>query len=322
MSKQDKHEPIYSVKRRYHWYLGVLFALFSTALAQGAVLSEEFGAAGGNANGFANGGSVADSGVESVKLNPAMLALAKKYSLGGSYHFPSGGRDFYKAGIVDSTTSRIAAGFTYTGFAEPTSQTLAGEVAVDGRYVDRRMSLGLAIPTRFMAFGVTGQWTEAAPLKAGSDSELDPKQVIRGLTWNVGVVGLLSSGVRAGLSVEGLGSSEIKEYAPNVLRAGIAVTALAGLGGVHLDFVQTSSTEVGGVDEQTAISSFSMKVYDFFRLNGAYGKDVHAGADRETAALGISFVAPRVSLSFNKSAKDLRTGWNQDSVNMNLELAM
>lgn len=283
---------------------------------------EEFEVAGGPSLAFANSGMVAYSGPASLKLNPGMLALEKQYSFGAGYHWPAFGREFYKLGVVDSQTSSVAAGLSYTSFIAPQGATLGGVDATAGRYVARRIGLGAAYAFRTIAAGVSGQWTEAGPL--GSDFEVDTKSsdALRGTSLNAGLVGLLTASTRVGVSVEGLANKSVSSYSPRYTRAGIATLMSEGQTSFHVDW-QKREVLAGEIEpEQMLTGSFSVKIYDYLRLMGAYGSDPLPGHQRETAAAGISLVGPRFSLSYTASRPDLRFDESHQAVNMNLELSM
>lgn len=292
------------------------------AAVETVAVPEEYEVAGGPSLAFANSGSVAFAGAGSLKLNPAMLALEKQYSFGGSYHWPSLGREFYKLGIVDSKTSPIAAGASYTSILAPADATFGGESAVGGRYVLHRVGLGAAAVFNVLSVGISGQWSEAGPVKDSVDIDTKSEEAIRGTSINVGVVGLLTPTTRLGASIEGLINKSVKNSAPKYTRIGLASLILQGQSSVHLDW-QKRELLIGDAEaEQMLTGSVSVKIYDYLRLMGAYGQDPQPGHLRATAAAGVSLVGPKFSLSYTASRPDLRNEESHQAINMNLDVSM
>ncbi len=294
----------------------------AVTVVQPVSVPEEYEIAGGPSLAFANSGSVAYSGAGSLKLNPGMLALEKQYNVAGGYHWPAFGREFYKLGVVDSKSSPIAAGVSYTSLLKADDSTFGGEQSVSGRYVTRRIGLGAAYAFHTLSIGVAGQWTEAGPLGSGVEVDTKSDDAVRGTSLNVGVVGLLTPTLRFGASVEGLANKSVNSNAPRYTRVGLASLFAQGQTSLHLDWQRREILESEVDSEQMLTGSFSIKVYDYLRLLGGYGKDPQSGHLRETAAAGIALVGPKVSFSYTASRPDLRFEESHQSINMNLELSM
>ncbi len=306
---------------------GCLFAgpAFSVNLVTTVVVPEEYEIASGQSLGFGNAGSVAFTGLGSLKLNPAMLAVERNYSLDGSYHWSASGRDFYKVGVVDSKTSSVAAGVAMTSFlAPPKIESMNDDQSRDGRYVARRIGLGAAYSFRLFALGVAGQWTEAgfADPELRGTGGTQSAGAIRGTSLNAGVAGMLTSSTRVGLSVEGLQNSKVKDSTPRYLRAGLASLFLGGQASFHMDWQRRELLPTEQEPEQLITGSFSVRVYDYLRLLGAYGRDPQPGHERSTAAAGIALVGPKMSLSYTASRPDLREEESHQALNLNIELSM
>lgn len=298
---------------------------FSVEPVATRLVPEEYEIASGQSLGFANAGSVAFTGPGSLKLNPAMLAVERQYSVDGSYHWPTSGRDFYKVGIVDSKTSPIAAGVSMTSFLAPSKlESLDEESSLDGRHVARRIGLGAAYSFRLFALGVAGQWTEsgfADPELRGTGGT-QSTGAIRGTSLNAGIAGMLTSATRVGASVEGLQNSKVKDSTPRYTRAGLASLFFAGQASLHLDWQRRELLASEEEPEQLVTGSFSVRIYDYLRILGAYGRDPQSGHERETAAAGIALVGPKMSMSYTASRPDLRNEDSHQAINLNLELSM
>lgn len=286
---------------------------------------EEYEVASGQALGFANAGSVAFTGPGSLKLNPAMLAVERQYSVDGSYHWPASGRDFYKLGVVDSKTSPIAAGVSYTSFLAPSDmEFMREEGAQSDLHVARRIGLGAAYSFRLFALGISGQWTEsgAADPELRGTGGVKSEGAVRGTALNIGLVGLLTPFTRVGVSVEGLQNDKVRDTSPRYTRAGLATLFLKGQASLHLDWQRRELLALEEESEQLVTGSFSVRIFDYLRILGAVGKDPQPGHDRTTAAAGLALVGPKMSVAWTASRPDLRAEKSHQALNLNLELSM
>ncbi len=303
---------------------------------------DEFESAGGHALGLANAGTAALSEQSSVRTNPAMLGFEKQYTISGGYHWPSFGREFYQAGAVDSKTSPLAAGLTYTSSKEPyegneskikfeADKSKQAQVYLDSP-IQYRLSLGVAKALSLVSVGFGLQYVEGFGQEP--DSALFEKK--KGMTLGAGIGGLLTQNLRIAASVENLANERVKNMAPKMYRAGLAYTALMGDLTLHLDYSQRQrvlqelipfgaqvSERPSLGDEKMMFASFSLRVQDFIRFLGGYGQEVGGELKpRRSAAMGIALVNRDYSLSYlanNPYMEDTRV---HQALNLSFQLSI
>lgn len=322
--------------------LGIFTGVFSTAGVAAPVhiqkVPDEYESVGGHEVGLGEAGVAASGGIAATRLNPSLLPLEKEYSVGIDYHWPSRGRDFYQAGVVDSKTSSVAAGFSYTGFQEDydpvTSEPIADSPVI------RRLVLGVGQAFGKFALGANGQFVEGVD----NDPAKPKDSRIKGTTFGLGASTLATNQIRLGASVENLANSKVRDYSPRTIRAGGAYLVGKGDVTVHLDYRMRDRTArfegppdipdalraVGDEDDESAkgpltpehmvIGSFSARVYDYLRLLGAYGQSVND--DRKSLSGGIALVNNKFSLSYAASRPYLDSSSAHQAVHLSLSIFM
>ncbi len=329
---------------------GLAFSLACSTFAQASDelrrLPDEYEAFGGHSLGMANGGSVATGGLSAVRLNPAMLSLEKTYSVSGGWHWPTAGREFYQAGVVDSTTGSVAAGASYTSAMDDYQpMTPSGEDSAS--YVDspikRRVAFGFAQAFKLVSIGVGGQYVQG---RSHEDLLSEKGPEVRGTTFSAGVVSLLSPQLRVGVSAENLGNSKIRDYAPRTSRAGLAWLLANGDVTLHLDYarrervkayegtVATTSLAFGAVapapveepsewtrPEEMLIASTSARVQDYLRVMAGFGQSF--GEDnRRVLGGGLAVVSDKLALSWTAMRPWLPDDKIHQSINLSIEVSM
>ena len=285
-------------------------------------IPDEFESVGGHGLGFSNAGSVSNSGLSSIRTNPAMLSIEKTYSIYGGYHWPTFGRDFYQAGAVDGTTSSLAAGLVYTSFTDDFKnyESYTEESKVLNTYYDSpikyRLAGAMAQSFKNISLGIGGQYISAIlPSQRGFNVN-DQESAIKTATIGLGVAGLLTKDIRFGVSVENIANTKIKEIAPLTTRAGIAYLFQNGFITGHLDYIRrdrvyhelnipnqlSSSTEKMKLKEftkpeQLLTGSGSIRVYDLLRILFAGGFDM-GESDRKLFSAGLALVNQKFTLSY------------------------
>lgn len=303
---------------------------------------DEYEANGGHSLAFGGGGVAAVSGQSSVKNNPAMLAFEKHYTVSGTYNWPSYGRNFYQLGAVDSKTSSIATGLTYTSSKEP-YQPYQLEEDEDKRLqafydsaTKQRFSLGFGLAFARLAAGLGIQYVEGFNRGTSTDT------VLRGTSVGLGLAGLLTPSLRFGISAENLANEKISNLSPRVYRAGFAYTLLNGDVTTHLDYShrQRVKGELLGEEaikdsrsfeeltkgeqlkpEQMVSLSGSVRVLDLMRLLASYGYEV-SDQQRQTVGGGIALVNQQVSLSYLIHQPYLKGGSLHQAINLSLQMAL
>lgn len=298
-------------------------------------IPDEYEGGWGHTLGFAYGGTVAVSGLDSIKSNPAMLAIEKKYQVSAGYHWPTYGRDFYQLGIVDSKTSSFAAGASYISYQKKyTSWGLLTDrqKKIQAYYdtpIQRRISGAIAQVFGKFFVGVSTQYL---------DYKYDDK-VDNGVTWGIGTVAHLTKNIRIGLSVENMANHKHKEVAPRTYRAGVAYIAGNGVVTLHGDYRQRdrvmqevlfSKVESAGAydsskklksSEKLLIGSASVKIQDLLRFVGGYGYDFDQ-TKRQILALGIALVNKNFSLSYAVNRPYLSDGSYHQAFNMSYNVVL
>lgn len=293
-------------------------------------LPDEFESDGGHSLGFAHGGTAAVSGQGSIRANPAMLVFERKYEVSAGYNWPSVGREFYQAGVVDSQTAAFAAGFTYTSFRErfknPNELTDKEEryQATYDSPIKNRLSIAIAHPFSKFSVGLGGQIVNTA-----GDGEAKK----RGVTLGGGVAGLLTPKLRVGVSAENLANRGIKDVAPTVYRAGLAYMLFDGDVTVHLDYKQRdrvlaerlvfdttlAEKQTYSPFERMMILSSSARIQDLLRLLAGYGMEV--GGKRSSLSGGIALVNKNFSFSYLLGRPYMDKSTLHQAVNLELQIA-
>lgn len=306
----------------------------------GPKLPEEYLSTGEHATAFANGGSLSSTGYSAVRANPAMLANEKQYTLGGGYHWPVAGREYYQAGIVDSKTSKMAAGVNYSSalddYEGPWNKD--GSVRAGESPVRRRIGIGLAQNLKNFSLGAAGQFVEAAdPAKSFDDGA----NRIKGFTFGVGMIAGITTNVRFGLSVENLANKKVAFAAPTIYRGGLAWGAAKDVM-LYLDYrrreaVETfeapppalsivdleSDTSTGSLSsEQSLLGGASVKVFDLLRLSAGAGGSSSGGQATSTVAGGLALVNKSFSFAYAVQRPDLKFAGVHHSVSLGLDMAL
>jgi len=303
-------------------------------LDQNRRIPEEYESAGDHSLGMNSGGIAAVGGLAAIRLNPAMLALEPVYSIVGGYHWPTRGREFYQAGVVDSKTSNLAAGFMYTSFTDDFLPSEGGVYEGDSP-IKRRASLGLAQTFKVLSVGISGHFVEAHDLNS-----LESDALVKGTTIGMGVAGILSPQIRFGVSAENLANRKVADYAPRTTRAGLAYMFGGGNVTAHLDYRTRDRVEIFEGDdpvfgiagsesdpdkgkekpEQAMIGSFSARVYDVLRLLGGYSQNLTD--DRQSIAGGVAIVNGTMSLSYTASRPDMRNDAAHQAINLGINVSI
>ncbi len=296
---------------------------------------DEYESTGGHVGGFSNGGVAAVGGIAAVRSNPAMLSEDKEYTVSMGYHWPSGGREFYQAGVVDSKTSPVAAGLSYTGFNDEYdySQDSSVEVESDSP-VMKRAAVAMGQSFGGISAGIGGGYVEAHPLR-GSEKFVSGEERVKGYTVNFGLAGYATPQIRWGASAENISNKKVSEYAPTVYRVGAAYVLSNNNLTAHLDYRQRqrvdffesedvglfgAAPEEGPTEEKMVIGSFSARIFDLLRLLGSYGQALDD--DRRTAGAGLVLVNKKFSLSYVINKPYLGKPESHNSLNFGFAITM
>lgn len=313
------------------------------SFGKNAVLPDEYVTTPGLGLALDNSGVAAVNGIEAIQINPALLAIEKQYLVSASYNWPVVGREFYQAGILDSTTSSLAAAATYTGFIEKLNeddlqQNFAREDSLDSQ-AKRRIRLGLAQNMGSVSFGMSGQYLEASELRIAdaassvaaaenqTSASIDqPAKIVqlRGTALNIGMAAAITPQIFFGAAAENIANKKIALFAPTIYRAGFSYI-FSPQASVNLDYKQRQKLEMELVElenpkkqEQSATGSLVVKVYDVFRLLAGYTKGLNE--DKNSAAAGIALVNQKLSLSYMVRSPDLKKQDQHQAIDLGLNI--
>lgn len=326
-----------------------LFAAGSAQAFELTQLPDEYEATTGANLGLNNVGAAANDPHASIRVNPALLAGEKAYSVQGGYHWPTEGREFYQLAVVDSKTSAVAAGVSYTSFMDdyekPMKQQMVDpdkKVEVDSPIV-RRGVLGLASNFGNVQGGIGATYVEANRLVNSTSDKDRENSRIKGIGLNLGIGAALLPALKVGASVENMSNRKIADYEPRTIRAGAAYAFAPKVTG-YLDFRQRDridQIEGGSVDldkpaeqakkdakekedllsrpEQMIFAALSAQVYDFFRLMGSFGQAI--SDDRRSLSGGVAVVNKGMSLAYTAARSNMKTQAAHQAVSLGLDLA-
>lgn len=302
-----------------------LFVLFSLFVYSGALASDrrdlrlpdEYELAGSSALGVLNTGAADASGTNAIQVNPALLVLDREYTVSASYHWPTEGRDYYRLGVVDGTTSRYAAAASYVGFQGKAEDS----IGVWGRdsMVLRRASLGVAYPFKWFALGGSLYYVEGLTPKLGF------QEVEDGMSIGIGAVAFLSRDIKLGLSAQNLNNSKVQSFAPRFVKAGFAWNVLDDVLSVNLDYrererissIEGSLTPIAGldldeadykgfdVDEKMVFLGTKAKIYNLMKFAANYGASVEKDDPRKALAASLGVYQNQYSLVYTVSQPHL-----------------
>ena len=318
-------------------FAGTFFAAHAAAF-DARPIPDEYEASTGTSLALNNAGSAAADPHSAIRLNPALLSADKTYSVSAGYHWPTAGRDFYQAAIVDAKTSSIAAGVSYTGFTED-FKSIGTEATPDSPLI-RRGVIGLSMPLGKISAGVGGTYIEAncvATFGNCPDSTNESPARIKGFGLNLGIAGALGQGLRLGASVENATNKKIADYAPKTMRAGVAYAFAPTVTG-YLDYRQrdrilafegptfdwNQSAEAARAlenkQEEMFLGSLTAQIYDLFRLMASYGQAL--SDNRRSLAGGLAVVNKSFNLSYTMSRPYMSLPATNSAISIGLDMAM
>ncbi len=288
----------------------LLSASFAWAEAdRGIRLPDEIEAVGGLGTAQAHVGAASSSELGAIHTNPAMLYKHTSYDVSGAYFWPAQGRPFYKAGVIDGTTSSIVAAFEYTGFTEELEER-ATRVETDSP-VRRRGSVALALPTDYLSLGLAAHYVEAEDPEAVVGEERN----LKGISLGLGLAGQLTESFRLGASVQNLNNRRVAAVAPRMVRAGLSWEPPRGSLAISLDYRERERSQVFEVlplqglsltsaelkeweqPERMGFVGLQVATYDILKLFASYGRTV-TGPDREIVSGGLGLFQKNFSLAY------------------------
>lgn len=265
-----------------------------------------------------NAGYAANDPHSAIRANPALLGLQKVYSVAAGYHWPIEGRDYYQASVVDTKTSAIAAGVSYTGFMDEHRYNDAEnpDTSPFDSPLERRGVVAIAHPLGAGMIGIGGTHVKSRPVRA-SDEWRAGKDV-QGLGLNLGAVYPIAPGIVVGAAAENISNRKIANYVPRTDKVGVAFTSGTFVGMV--DYRQRERVQQFEGDqtvrfndpnepkdleaERMAIASLTAKLQGYFKVTGSYGhslsdnrRQLGGGVGIESKGFVLSYTANRPYLA-------------------------
>lgn len=313
-------------------------------------IPDEYESIGGNGLGIGNTGVSEFDGVASIQANPALLPLEKVYTIDAGYHWPTSGRRFLQGGIVDSKTSKLAAGLSYTGLSgkaeeEPFSFNRDSQA-------DRRISLGLGGLTQWVSLGFNIQYIEGVK-RTEDPLKFQGWEKTSGSTLGVGVAGMIFQSLKLGASVINLKNNGLKDLAPTTARIGGSMSffgnqIVVGLEGLQRDRVpsfegnypdvdiglepsgpslsSSSQSTSGEVEllkpEKMVIGSLIAHVYNLLRISASYGSSVDKNDPRQTLSGGIGLEQNHFGISYMLSKPYATESDIHSALNISIQAAI
>lgn len=299
-------------------------------------IPSEYEATSGPGVALNNGGYAANDPVTAIRANPALMALQKRYTVSGGYHWPVEGREFFQAAVVDGKTSNIVAGASYTGYTD--NYEYHNDRNVEASRFDspvvRRGVFGLAQSFGAFSAGIGAIYVESHRTASTRDP-MDPgDQRVKGVGLTGGGAYTFANGLAAGASIENGSNRKIKDYAPKTTKAGLAYTLSPGIIAMAdyrirervAEFEEGVTDPDASLDspplkaEEMGILSFSAQVQDYLRLLGSYAKS--QSDDRQAVAGGVALTSQNFSLSYTMARPYMSRSTTHQAVALSLDVAM
>ena len=301
-------------------------------------LPEEYESMGGHGISLNHAAVAATDGVAAVRVNPALLSKQKVYNLACGYQWPTVGREFYQAGVVDGRTSKISAGISYTSFSDNYIYYRQSEKAdINDSPIARRGSLALSQTLGQWALGVGFTYVEGFPFWSelvfdGKDSQ--KPQLKKGVGANLGISFALNSQIDLGAAVENISNPKVSSYLPRTGRVGLAYRWAQELQLLFdyrnrervPEFEGPAIEEANGKNrateldpEQAIIGGFEAQIQDVIRLTGSIG----ISADkRQFASAGLAVVNKSFTLAYGIRRPNLEKSVNQHAISTSFDLSI
>jgi hypothetical protein len=311
-------------------------------------IPDEYETTSGHGLAMNNAGTAANDPFSAIRENPALLATSKQYTVNGGYHWPTAGRDYYQAGIVDSKSAPVAVGISYTGFMDdyvsPSSTSLdprTNSAPFNDSPVLRRGVVGVAEGFGNFMVGAGATYVEAHTFRDEDPRNTD-QDTTKGFGLNLGAALALNPQWSFGASVENASNKQISEYEPMIYRLGAAYLIADGIT-AYVDFRQRDRVQefegpiaqpvlagdpkgaplapaVSTQPERMLLGSLTAQVQEFLKLVGSYGQSVTD--PRRSLAGGAALVNKNFSLSYTLARPYMSNSATHQAVTLSLEMAI
>ena len=220
----------------------------------GGRVNDEIESMGGSSMASSGGGQLLFSGIESIRLNPAMLGEVDFYKIYTGYYWSSYGRDFYHLGVVDGN-SLIKAGLSYTSFIDLSFDHPFKKITTSsdknqqiyqaskwsykkkqdhfyGSSLTRRVSLAFSVPIQNILLGLSGSYVDGwvRPYRQFEYSKTF------GVVLGVGLVINPHPNFKLAASIDNLNNKDIIDLAPSTYRLAASYQPLKKMVYLHIDY--------------------------------------------------------------------------------------
>lgn len=281
-----------------------------------------------------NAGYAANDPHSAIRANPALLGSQKAYSIAAGYHWPVEGRDYFQASVVDTKTSNIAAGVSYTGFMDEFryNDSENPDVSRFDSPLEKRGVIAVAHPVGGGMVGIGGTWVRSRPLYS-SDERRAGRESVQGTGLNLGMAYPVTPQLMVGAASENISNPKIRNYVPKTHKAGLAYTSgtLTGMfdvrqrervqefEGEQVSFGNTASS-VEDEPERMAIATVTAKMQNYLKITGSYGHSLSDG--RKQLGGGVSLESQGFALSYTANRPYLAKSTAHQSIALVLDIAM
>lgn len=269
-------------------------------------------------NGTSTAYGVGDMG--SVQTNPALLYTTPSYEFSAAYHWPSTGREFYKTGVIDTKTKKLATAIVYTGSLNKLQNT---DVAINtDSKISQKIQAGFARSFGKFSFGISAQYVEGQELNENSRLAKT-----KGFNFGAGLYTKFSSNLSIGASAEGIGSKKMKNLSPKTYRAGISYK-LSPKWIANADFKQRSRTPeefLSTKPERMGFLSIIYKYQNKLELLGSYGKEFspeNGNKSRESLSAGATIQMEKMKVGYTLRKPYMRLSEKHQSIHVSFAIKM
>lgn len=143
------------MKKQIFYFVSYVYLFLELSINSSlrAVSPEEYNSYLGISKGLSGAGATFVSGLDSLHLNPALIAIGTGYKFLGSSILPiDHNRKHYSIGIIDSSSSFFAAALSYSSFAHDYNSSITTDSPIKDR-----INLALAHTFKFLSFGILVQ---------------------------------------------------------------------------------------------------------------------------------------------------------------------
>jgi hypothetical protein len=280
-----------------------------------------------------NGGYAANDPHSAIRANPALLGTQKTYSVAAGYHWPVEGRDYYQASVVDTKTSAIAAGVSYTSFIDKFKYNDVNNPDVS-RFDSPLEKRGVIAFSHAVGKGTAGAgatYVSSKPIY--NEKARGNESSVQGTGLNLGFAYPFSPQIVIGGAIENMSNSKIKDYAPKTQKLGAAY--IGGQFTANLDVRQrervnqfeAAQTDIFAPEvipddepEKMAIASVTGKLQNYLKIIGSYGQSL--SDNRRQLGGGVSLESQNFVLSYTANRPYLSKSSAHQSIALTLDISM